>query len=130
SMPVTSPPQRESTQNPPPQNVTLGFFYDLVGNVKQATDGRGIRTDYEINALNQVVQITHAAASSAPGAPAFSYREQFTYDANNNVVDHKTERRDDDSPTQVNRWITVHTVYDRLDRKLSETVTTDDTPAI
>src|SRR6185436_4514904 len=105
-----------------------------VGNVRTARDGRGVRTDYSVNALNQIVQIAHAAtgSSEAPTAPAFSYLEQFRYDANNNVIQHRTERRDDGSfssplPT---RWITKNSTYDGLDRKISETLSTDDVPAI
>ena len=132
--PGVGPLPRQGGQNPPPQNVLLSFTYDPVGNVRTARDGRGVRTDYSVNALNQIVQITHAAtvSSEAPAAPAFSYLEQFRYDANNNVIQHRTERRDDGSfssplPT---RWITKNSTYDALDRKISETLSTDDVPAI
>lgn len=135
TMPLPVPPLspgRETGQDPPPQNVNLSFTYDPVGNIKTSVDGRGIRADYGINALNQLVQKTRAAASADPNAPAFGYREQFEYDANNSVVRHRTERRDDGSTAASSpiRWITMDTTYDVLGHKLTETVATDDSPAI
>ena len=134
-LPAGVPPgPRDSGQNPPPQNVLLSFTYDPAGNIRTACDGRGVRTDYWVNALNQIIQISHAATASneTPAAPAFSYLEQFRYDAGNRVVQHRTERRDDgafSSPSPT-RWITQDTAYDALDRKISETLSTDDVPAI
>ncbi|TMQ61251.1 MAG: RHS repeat-associated core domain-containing protein [Candidatus Eisenbacteria bacterium] len=89
-------------------------------------------TEYTVNALNQIVQVVHAAASTDSAVPPFGYLEQFAYDANNNVTQHRTERRDDGaltSPSPV-RWITKGIAYDSLDREISETISTDDVPAI
>ena len=125
---------RESGQSPPPRNILLLLSYDAAGNVKSATDGRGIRTDTWVNALNQIVQIAHAATGSSetPPAPAFAYLEQRRYDANNNLVQQRTERRDDGAttPPAMRRWITKDFTYDALDHRISETVTTDDVPAL
>ena len=111
---------------PPPANVTLAFTYDSSGNLSTATDGRGIRTDFSVNALNQVVQIRRAAAAP-DGLTAFGYLEQFEFDANNNLARRRIEQRDDvaQAPGQ-NRWITTEYAYDALDRKTRETVTTSD----
>ena len=130
-MPMPSPPPvegRESGQNPAPANVAVRFTYDRAGNVATVTDGRGIRTDYSVNSLNQIVQATRAAQSADPLAPALAYREQFTFDANNNVVRRRSERRDDGSTVPANRWITLDIQYDSLDHKVAETITTDDSP--
>src|SRR4030095_863338 len=79
------------------------------------------------------MKIVHAAtAASDTSAPAFSFQEEFRFDANNNVIQQRSERRDDGatmSPTPV-RWITKDMTYDTLDRKTSETISTDDVPAI
>ncbi|HMC82814.1 MAG TPA: DUF6531 domain-containing protein, partial [Candidatus Polarisedimenticolia bacterium] len=123
---------RESGQNPTARNVLLSFTYDRMGNLKKATDGRGVLTEYTVNALNQIVQVVHAAVSTDSAVPPFGYLEQFAYDANNNVTQHRTERRDDGaltSPSPV-RWITKGIAYDSLDREISETISTDDVPAI
>jgi RHS repeat-associated protein len=117
-----SPPRTE----PAPANVTLAFTYDRVGNISTSTDGRGIRTDFSVNALNQIVQIRRAAAAPA-GLTAFGYLEQLEFDANNNVSRRRIEQRDDlaQAPGQ-DRWITTEYAYDALDRKTRETVTTSD----
>ncbi|HEV8336362.1 MAG TPA: RHS repeat-associated core domain-containing protein [Candidatus Polarisedimenticolia bacterium] len=133
AMPLPSPPPlqgRESGQNPPPQNVVSTFAYDPAGNLRSLTDGRGVRTDYVVNALNQVVETVRAAASADPGSPPFGIREQFRYDAANNLVQRRQERRDDASAAPVDRWITTDMTYDGLDRKLTETLSTDDVPAL
>ncbi len=133
AMPLPLPPPdegRESGQNPPPGNIATDYTYDPVGNARSVTDGRGIRTDYFVNALNQVLQITRAAASADPAAPAFGIREQSRYDAANNLVQRRLERRDDGSTLPADRWITTDITYDGLDRKTAETITTDDTPAL
>ncbi len=126
---------RNNGVNSQPANIHLQFAYDPVGNILSSTGGRGVRTDYVVNELNQVVQITRAAsASNEPSqAPALSYQEQFKFDANNNLVKARTEQRDDidqeiPTPPATRRWITKDIVYDLLDRKESETVTTSDLP--
>ncbi|HEU5181307.1 MAG TPA: DUF6531 domain-containing protein, partial [Candidatus Polarisedimenticolia bacterium] len=120
---ATPSPPRTS---PVPANVLLAFTYDRAGNVTSSTDGRGIRTDFSVNALNQVVQIRHAAAVP-PGLIAFGYLEQLDFDANNNLSRHRIEQRDDpgQAPGQ-GRWITTEAAYDALDHKTRETVTTGD----
>jgi RHS repeat-associated protein len=133
AMALPSPPPlqgRGSGQNPPPQNVVSTFAYDPVGNLRSLTDGRGVRTDYFVNALNQIIQTTRTAGSADPGLPPFGIREQFRYDAANNLVQRRQERRDDASATPVDRWITTDTTYDALDRKVAETLSTDDVPAL
>jgi RHS repeat-associated protein len=133
AMPLPYPPPlkgRESGLDPPPRNIASSFTYDPAGNVRTTTDGRGIRTDYTVNALNQVVQIVRAAASSDPTAPSFGYREQFRYDAANNLTRRRQERRDDASLSPVDRWVTVDFAYDGLDRRISETASTDDAPPL
>jgi RHS repeat-associated protein len=90
-----------------------------VGNLTRETDGRGIRTDYAVNQLNQVVQITRAAdvaaaAGADPSDPlfnhsdvnqrltAFAYLERIFYDFNNNVVLRQVEDRGNTSSVDGN----------------------------
>jgi RHS repeat-associated protein len=93
---------RDSGANPTPANLRQTFVYDAVGNIVRSVDGRGIATDYVINQLNQVVQMTQAAATDVYGpdpvnepAPLVNYRyiQQFAYDANGNLVARQTEDR-------------------------------------
>jgi RHS repeat-associated protein len=125
-------PGRQGGQNPPPRNVRVSFAYDPAGNVRSATDGRGIRTDYLVNPLNQVVRIVRAAAAPDPAAPALQLREEFLYDAAGNVRRHRLERRDDGSPAPPasRRWVSRDFEHDALNRTISETVSTDDVPPL
>jgi RHS repeat-associated protein len=64
--------------------LTTGMTNDAVGNVINTTDPRGVKSVFEVNALNQVVATTLAA----PGG-TLTIAGQLTntfYDANNNVV--------------------------------------------
>ncbi len=98
---TTSSADRDSGTNPTPADIRNLYFYDDVGNVTGSVDGRGIATDYTYNALNEVVQITHAAAHNlyTPNVSEplpltdFQYLERFIYDADGNVIDHQVEDR-------------------------------------
>jgi RHS repeat-associated protein len=99
---TTSNPDRDSGTNPTPANIRTIYTYDDVGNITSMTDGRGIRTDYFVNELNQVVQTTSADAvpSSGPGNPseplpltAFAYVQRVFFDYDNNVVISEVEDR-------------------------------------
>jgi len=124
---------REGGQDPDEQDVHLWFEYDPVGNITKSTDGRGVSTEYTVNELNQIVQIIHAASAStdSPTAPPFSYREQFQFDGNNNLIKHRTEQRDDVPQAEgQNKWVTESTCYDSNNRKWRETVSTADSPSV
>jgi RHS repeat-associated protein len=103
-----SDPARNNHTNPKPVSIRTAYTYDEVGNRTSITDGRGIRTDYVVNELNQVVQIVRAAAIPASGGTdvieplaltGFAYRENIVYDANNNVVRREVEDRGNTSNT-------------------------------
>jgi hypothetical protein len=59
---VVGDPDRNSRTNPPPAVVRQMFGYDRAGHVIRRLDGRGVATEYVVNALNQIVQIVSAAA--------------------------------------------------------------------
>ena len=104
-----SAPGRDSGTNPAPAGIRHLYQYDRVGNVIREVDGRGIATDYVVNPLNQVVQITRGAATDVygpdPAEPmplvAFSYLERLAYDANGNVVLRQVEDRGNTSGVEV-----------------------------
>jgi len=119
---------RESDQNPTVNSIHLYFKYDRVGNVKETIDGRGVSTKAVVNELNQIVQITRAD-SNANGDPVtgahLSYQEQFQYDLNDNLVQHRIEQRDGIPQTTIpnpRQWITQNVIYDEWDRKTSDSV--------
>jgi RHS repeat-associated core domain len=129
------PTTRESGQNPTVNGIHLYFNYDRVGNIKNTTDGRGIRTDYIVNELNQIVEITRADSDSIgePVAAAhLSYKEQFQYDLNDNLIKHRIERRDsfDQIIPGTRQWITKTIAFDDWDRKISESVLMQDSPEV
>ncbi len=98
---TTSAPGRDSNTNPAPADIHNRFQYDAVGNVTRAIDGRGIATDYVYNQLDQVVQVTQAAAHGLygpdPGEPEpltdFRYVSRYFYDFNDDLVLSQVEDR-------------------------------------
>jgi RHS repeat-associated protein len=93
---VKSDPGRNSAANPLPARIRNTYKYDPVGNLIREIDGRGITTDYVVNQLNQVVQITRAAEPAEEGGTTlrdFKYIERFWYDFNDNLVLHQKEDR-------------------------------------
>lgn len=72
---TTSPRRTESAS---PDKISNRWFYDPVGNLIRAIDGRGNDTLYAVNQLNQVVR----ERSEAP----FRYIKDTLYDFNDNVV--------------------------------------------
>ncbi|MEQ8822686.1 MAG: hypothetical protein RLY93_20810, partial [Sumerlaeia bacterium] len=87
--------------NPTPANISTYYEYDERGNVTRVVDGRGVATDFEVNQLDQVVQVTRAAATGLLATnpaenislTAFAYVERIYYDANDNVVLRQVEDR-------------------------------------
>jgi YD repeat-containing protein len=96
------------------KNLTTTYEYDAVGNVTAIVDPRGVRSEYMVNALGQVVKATRAAAVSATGShvlrfthhenvkredvkregvalTALDYEKLYWYDANDNLTRVDTE---------------------------------------
>ncbi|MGK7955408.1 MAG: RHS repeat-associated core domain-containing protein, partial [Crocosphaera sp.] len=102
-----------------PTEITMSYTYDEVGNTTSITDGRGIRTEFVVNELNQVVRTIRGAV--VPGSSvdepfpltAFSYLEDVEYDANNNVIQRSIEDRGDTSNT--GGFVDYTYTYDILD---------------
>jgi hypothetical protein len=96
--------------NPTITDIKVAYTYDDVGNAITMTNGRGIRSDYFVNELDQTVQITKAAdvsgaATADPPDPlynhadpqqrltAFAYKQRTYLDYNNNTVLSQAEDR-------------------------------------
>ncbi|MDD2599548.1 MAG: HU family DNA-binding protein [Kiritimatiellae bacterium] len=93
------------------RNLTTSYEYDARGNVTRCVDPNGTPTEFEVNALNHVVQQTKGAT------PGERSRSRCFYDANNNLVQVDVENRDGEgtlNPT--NAWITTQYQYDALRR--------------
>ncbi|MDJ0843851.1 RHS repeat-associated core domain-containing protein [Crocosphaera sp.] len=112
-----------------PTAITMSYTYDEVGNTTSITDGRGIRTEFVVNELNQVVRTIRGAV--VPGSSvdeplpltAFSYLEDVEYDANDNVVKRSIEDRGDTSNT--GGFVDYTYTYDILDNLVTETQEVD-----
>jgi YD repeat-containing protein len=101
------------------ENLTTTYEYDAAGHVTAVADPRGVRTEYAVNALGQVVKRTRDAGG-------LGYETLYWYDANDNLVRRDVENvipdldagahlagthsRDGDNP-----WFTTTYVYDLLD---------------
>ncbi len=124
--------------NPDVTDISMSYTYDDVGNVVTSTDGRGIRSDYFVNELDQTVQIIRAADISAaadadppdpliddPIGPltAFGYITNTFYDFNNNVTSRAVEDRGDTSNT--GGFVESATKYDILDNSIETTEEVD-----
>jgi len=119
---------RNNATNPPPALVREDFSYDPAGNLTNYIDGRGVRTRYVVNALNQVVELRRAAAtadSSGPsgdpstgrgetGLTAFAFLTRYAYDANDNLESLQVEDRG--STRGIGAFITTTWTFDLLDR--------------
>jgi RHS repeat-associated protein len=127
---------RNSNTDPPPARITHRYFYDRVGNLIRDIDGRGVASDYLVNQLNQVVQVTRAADVSqalenpreprwsacsnedliecTTGMVPFQYWTRFSYDANGNLVELEIENRDSNNDRLVGRTVSEVYKYDIL----------------
>ena len=107
---TTSSAARNSGTDPTPVNVRSRFGDDPVGNLTSTVNGRGIRADFVVNELNQVVQVTSAAAHDVftldPVEPValtdFAYIQRFHFDHNNNLVLSQVEDRGNTSSVDGN----------------------------
>ena len=143
---------RNSNANPTPVARKLEYFYDRVGNVIREIDGRGVATDYAVNQLNQIVQITRAAdvdgALNNPEEPnwsgcidstliecssgmiAFEYLTRIYYDHNDNVIIEEVENSDSNNPALAGAFIETTYRYDILDNLLEKNEEASESPQI
>ncbi|MBI5363536.1 MAG: RHS repeat protein, partial [Planctomycetes bacterium] len=91
---------RDTNQNPPVVSAKTDFVYNPVGNLTAVVDPRGVRTAFEVNALNEVWKVTRASdVSAVPGrlggiggtaedltGQAFAYQQKRLFDANGRLA--------------------------------------------
>mgnify|MGYP000505945151 CR=1 FL=1 len=83
------------------------FEYDAIGNLVSRTNPRGVVTDFEMTALNEMVVETRGAEVSeavtsgqlVTGESAFAYQRRYAYDANGRMVSSEIEDRSSVSTT-------------------------------
>jgi RHS repeat-associated protein len=143
-------PARDSKTNPQPIRLSTLYFYDATGNIRREVDARGIATDYEYNALNQLMAITRAADVSAAlanphepkwracgdqnllecsqGMVAFKYRTLFFFDANDNLTRLEIENRDTNNGGIVGDFTVEILRYDILGNLTQRTKQLTSTP--
>ena len=114
-----------------PTQTSNEFRYDVLGNVISQLNGRNIRTDYLVNALNQIVEIrraTDVSLASESGLTTFGYKMRIYYDHNNNVVKTEADYRDGNNPN-LPQFIARTYVYDILNKvvETTQTVSTSET---
>ena len=129
---TTSNSLRNSGTNPTPTELRTEYFYDSYGNMVRTVNGRGVATDYSVNALNQVVQVTQSAANGlltsidppeVSSLTDFQYLQRFEYDANDNIVRIQVEDRGNtsgvggDNTASGTAFIDTVYEYDILDRR-------------
>ena len=118
--------------NSAPAQISIRFGYQHAGNIIWMIDGRGVRTDFKVNQLNQIVEVVRAAdVSQSPenGLAAYGYRTRVYYDFNNNVIKSEVEYRDGNNPN-LPQWLSTTYIYDILDNLLEVTRTVDATTTI
>lgn len=131
---------RNSATNPPTTNITTDYRYNPSGQVVAVTDGRGVKSQYSVNELDEVWQYRRgtdvsAAATRAGGlggasedlsGQAFDFAELWRFDKNGNVIAHFTENAGGSADAvavagaPAGHWEEYWT-YDILDNQRTET---------
>jgi YD repeat-containing protein len=107
---TTSDPARNTATNPTPVSARQEYRYDARGNLVRQVDARGIATDYSVNQLGEVVQVTSAAAVNvfAPNPPeplplvAEAFLSRYFFDYNGRVMLVQAEDRGNTSQVDGN----------------------------
>lgn len=131
----TSPRRRPDA--PAPLALGTTYLYDPVGNIISVLDPRGVRTDLELNALNEVVLLTRGADVSAAvqarqlltGEQPFRYRTRFHYDQNGRVIRKETENKDSHTPG-VGEFVDQTFAFDILDNLIMQSQEIDATTTL
>ncbi|MFQ5528314.1 MAG: RHS repeat-associated core domain-containing protein [Thermoanaerobaculia bacterium] len=119
---TVSSPARNNSTDPAPTRIRESYTYDDVGNRTSVTNGRGIRTEFFVNELDEVVRTTRAVAvpSVSGDEPvaltAFAYLEHIFYDFNGNLVLRQVEDRFDTSNT--GGFVDTEYLFDILDQEI------------
>ncbi len=107
--------------------LTTIYEYDLVGNIIRKVDPRGNDTQYEMNALDQIVRESSRVVG---GGLNNRYQRDFFYDANNNLIRIDIQNIDEIGVLQSNTHFTTTFVYEILNNFVSKTEEIDGTSEI
>jgi RHS repeat-associated protein len=127
-----SAPGRNNGTNPPPAALELDYSYDPVGNKIDEVDGRGVRTTWVYNQLDQVMELRRASATFGAAGPLgdpattrgesgltpLGHRIRYEYDADDNLVRRSVE--DAGGVRGAGPWVETARSYDLLDKVVSE----------
>lgn len=128
---TTATPGRNSNHPSTPANQATLFEYGPIGGFPgnsrgiptSVTDARGTQSIFLVNELDQTVQTRTAFAVSDPQLTAHDYTFTTIYDANNNIVETRTDNSDAlDTPADTEVIVTF--TYDILDQVRSERLDT------
>ncbi|HLD35531.1 MAG TPA: DUF6531 domain-containing protein, partial [Planctomycetota bacterium] len=96
------------------ESIANIYEYDAVGNVTGIYDGKGNKTTFVINPVNQIME----TITRSP----FNYRVKMRYDENTKLVKTEIENKDKDGNLDGNMpWITSDYTYNLLDKLTSRT---------
>ncbi len=102
--------------------LTTTYEYDLVGNLIKTTDPRGHDKQLVVNTLDQVVQEISREVIDGSG---IHYQKDFSYDANNNLVQIDIQNINDEGVLQANTHFTTTYDYEILNRVTRKTEEVD-----
>jgi hypothetical protein len=117
-----------------PTALETVYRYDPVGNIVAVLNPRGVATEIEVNALNELVVVTRGAAIDVAvkrgelvtGEPAFGYQLRIFHDYNGRVTKTEIENRESVSTTEgVGGFVERTFTYDLLDNRVACTVEVD-----
>ena len=116
----------------PPAALETRFSYDPVGNVVAVRDPRGVVSEMEVNALNEVVVVTRgtdlseavARGQLITGESPLRYQSRVFRDHNGRVVRSEVENRDS-TTAGVGAYVERTTTYDLLNNPVTRTAELD-----
>lgn len=128
---------RRRPDGPAPVSLTTTYLYDPAGNIIGVLDPRGVWTDIEVNALNEIVTLTRGADVSAAvqarqlltGEQPFRYRTRFHYDQNGRVIRKEVENKDSNTP-EVGEFVDQTFAFDILDNLIMQSQEIDATTSL
>jgi RHS repeat-associated protein len=97
--------------------LTTTYEYDAVGNIVRVTDPRGGVTDFELNALNQIVRSLSREVSPESGT---RYVTDWFFDANHNLKQIDLQNVDENGQVRENEVISRRFEYEILNRMVRE----------
>ncbi|MGE3166773.1 MAG: DUF6531 domain-containing protein [Planctomycetota bacterium] len=116
----------------PPLGLETSFELDSAGNVVAILNPRGVRTEFEVNALNETLRVIRGADTTVangtgqliPPEPPLAYQTHYHYDANGCLIRIDDENRGQPTPG-VGDFVSQMFRYDILDQLIEHSVEVD-----